>query len=108
MEVYCLFSVELPHRGDSNEHTQYTIYNIKKKITINYPKSATMGFCSKGPKKEFETPKVNGPSVFEPLKFYCIIKSVCSTSLYHAYISDNINIYKISKRISSLVEKSDM
>ena len=30
----------LPHRGDSNEHTQYTIFNIKMKITLNYLKSA--------------------------------------------------------------------
>ena len=67
-----MFSVESPHRGDSTEYTQYTIYNIKKKITLNYPKSAAMRFCSKGPKKEFETAKVNQPSVFEPLKFYCI------------------------------------
>ena len=60
------------HRGDSNEYTQYTISNIKKKITQNYPKSAAMGFCSKGLKNEFETAVVNEPSVFEPLKFYCI------------------------------------
>ena len=72
MEVYCVFPVESPHRGDSNEYTQYPIYNIKKKITLNYPKSAAMGgFCSKGLKKEFEIAKVNEPSVFEPLKFYC-------------------------------------
>ena len=32
------------HRGDSNEYTQYTLFNIKKKITLNYPKSAAMGF----------------------------------------------------------------
>ena len=59
-----MFSVELPHRGDSNEYTQYTIYNIKKKINLNYPKSAAMRFCSKGLKKEFETAKVNEQSVF--------------------------------------------
>ena len=60
------------HRSDSNEHKQYTIVNIKKKITLNYPKSAAMGFCSKGLKKEFETVVVNETSVFEPLKFHCI------------------------------------
>ena len=59
-----MFSIESPHRGDSNEYTQYTIYNIKKKITLNYPKSAAMGFCSKGLKKEFETAKANELSVF--------------------------------------------
>ena len=51
-----------------------TIFNVKKKITLNYPKSAAMGFCSKGLKNEFETAMVNEPSVFEALKFYCICK----------------------------------
>ena len=40
MKVCCVFSLKSPHRGDSNEYTQYTIFNIKKKITLNYPKSA--------------------------------------------------------------------
>ena len=31
-----------------------------------------MGYCSWGLKNEFETAVVNEPSVFEPLKFYCI------------------------------------
>ena len=52
---------------DSNEYIQYTIFNIK-----NYPKSAAMGFCSKGLENEFETAVVNESSVFEPLEFYCI------------------------------------
>ena len=76
LKVCCVFSLESPHRGDSNEYTQYTIFNIKKKITQNYPKSAAMGFCSKGLKNEFETAVVNEPSVFEPLKFYCIRNSL--------------------------------
>ena len=71
-KVCCVFSLESPHRGDSSEYTQYTIFNIKKKITLNYPKSAAMGFFSKGFKNAFETAVVNEPSVFEPLKFYCI------------------------------------
>ena len=74
LKVCCVFSLESPHRGDSNGYTQYTIFNIKKKITLNYPKSAAMGFCSKGLKNEFETAMVNEPSVFDPLKFYCISK----------------------------------
>ena len=37
-----MFSLESPHRGDSNEYTHYTIFN--KKITLNSPKSAAMGF----------------------------------------------------------------
>ena len=39
-----MFSLESPHRGDFNEYTQYTIFNIKTKITLNYPKSAAIGF----------------------------------------------------------------
>ena len=53
-----MFSLESPHRGDSNEYTKYTIFNIKKKITLNYPESAAMGFF-KGLKNEFETAVVN-------------------------------------------------
>ena len=68
-----MFSLESPHRGDSNEYTQYTIFNTKKKITLNYPKSAAVGLFSKGLKNEFETAVVNEPSGFEPLKFYCIM-----------------------------------
>ena len=36
MKVLCVFSLELPHQGDSNEYTQQTIINIKKKITLIY------------------------------------------------------------------------
>ena len=67
MNVCCVFSLELPHRGDSNEYTQYTILNLEKKITLNYPKSAAMGVFQR-----VETAMVNEPAMFEPLKFYCI------------------------------------
>ena len=62
------------HRGDSNEYTQHSITNIKKKITLNIQNtimSATMGFFGKGLKNDFEIAVVNELSVFEPLKFYC-------------------------------------
>ena len=72
MKVCCVFTLESPHRGDSNEYTQYTIFSMNMKNCLNYPKSAAMGFFSKGLKNEFETAMVNEPSVFEPLKFYCI------------------------------------
>ena len=68
-----MFTLESPHRDDSNEYTQYTIFNMNKKSTLNHPKSAAMGFFSKGLKNEFETAVVNEPSVSEPLKFYCSI-----------------------------------
>ena len=74
MKTDCVFSLESPRRGDSNEYTQHTIFNIKTKITLIHPKSAAMGFCSEGLKNEFETAMVKEPSVFEPLKFYCIMK----------------------------------
>ena len=65
-----MFSLESPHRGDSTEYTQYTTFNIKQKKTLNYPKSAALGFFL-GTQNEFETGVANEPSVFEPLKFYC-------------------------------------
>ena len=46
MKVCCVFSLESPHRGDSNEYTQHTIIYIKKKITLNYPKCNNV--CSYG------------------------------------------------------------
>ena len=70
-KVYCVLSLESPNRGDSNECTKYTIFTIKKIITLNCPKSAAIRFFSKGLKSEFETAVVNEPPVFEPLKFYC-------------------------------------
>ena len=85
--------------GDSNEYTQYTIFNMKKKYTLTYfnlhlwdffvvkipnlpfqyekgkhPnlfQSAPMGFFSKGLKNEFKAAVVNEPLVFEPLEFSC-------------------------------------
>ena len=43
MKVCCVFSLESPHQGDSNEYTQYTIFNIKKE---KYPKLSQI--CSYG------------------------------------------------------------
>ena len=61
-----MLSLESPHQGNSKEYTQYTIFNIKRKNTLNYPNSVAMGLVP------WETAMVNEPSVFEPLKFYCI------------------------------------
>ena len=44
MKVRCVFSLESAQRGDFNEYTQYTIFNIKEKITRNFPKSKAMEF----------------------------------------------------------------
>ena len=57
MNVYCVFSLESPHRGDSSaEYTKYIIYNKKKE---NYPKLF-----------QTETAVVNEPSVIEVLNFF--------------------------------------
>ena len=71
-----MFSLELPHRGDSNEYARHTIFNIKKE---NHPKSSQTcryGIFLKGFKNEFETAVVNEPSVFEPQKFYCMLNDL--------------------------------
>ena len=52
----------------SHSHTIY-YFKYKKKVILNYPKSASMGFF-KGPKNEFETGLVDELSVFKPLKCY--------------------------------------
>ena len=54
-----MFSLELLHKGDSNVYPQYTTFNIQKKISLNYSKSAAIRFFSKGLKNEFKTVVVN-------------------------------------------------
>ena len=71
MKIYCVFSLESPYRGDSNEYTQNTISQCKKEIYLILSQICNYGICSKGPTNEFETAVVNEPSVFEPLKFDC-------------------------------------
>ena len=39
-----MFSLESPHLGNSNEYTQYIIFNIMNEITLNYTKPADKGF----------------------------------------------------------------
>ena len=75
MKVYCVFSLELPHQGDSNEYAQYTIFNIKKGKSPKIIPNLQLGDFSQGLKNKFETAVVNQPSVFEQLKFYCIHKN---------------------------------
>ena len=38
IKVCCVFSLESPHRGDSNEYIKHNIFNINTKISRNYPK----------------------------------------------------------------------
>ena len=68
MKVCCVFSLD---RADSNEYTQYTISNIKRKSSQIILNQQVRVF-SMGLKNEIETEVVNEPSVFEPLKFYTV------------------------------------
>ena len=56
VKVYCVFSLESPNRGDSNEYTQYTIFNMNKKNSLYYPKSAAMGFFARDSKMNSKQP----------------------------------------------------
>ena len=71
-KVSCVFSLQSPHQVDYNEYTQHNIFSIKKKITLNFPKSVAMDFFFQGTPNKFKTARVNKPSGFEPLKFYCM------------------------------------
>ena len=68
-----MFSLESPHRGDANDYTQYTIFNMSKKKHPKLSPICSYEIFSKGPKNKFETAVVNEPSVFEPLKLYCML-----------------------------------
>ena len=71
-KVRCVITVESPHRGDSNEYTQNTIFNTKKEK--NHPELSQIcsyGIFFKGLKNEFEIAVVNLPSESQPLKVYC-------------------------------------
>ena len=85
MKVGCLFSLESPHRGDSNEYTQYTIFNMNKKNTLNNPKSAAMGFFPLDSRMSSKQ-----PSVFEPLKFYLVTDALISGIVSKVWIQGSL------------------
>ena len=71
-----MFSLESSHRGDSNEYTQHTIINKKRKspeIIPNIIMSAAVRFFFfvRDSKMSSKIAVVNEESGFEPLKFYC-------------------------------------
>ena len=74
MKVYCVFTLESPHRGDSNVYTQYTFFQYDKEKHPHLSQICSYGIFSKRLKNEFERSVVNEPSVFEPLRFYYIQK----------------------------------
>ena len=48
MKVYCVFSLESPQRGDSNEYTQYIISQYEKENHLKLSQICSYGLCSKG------------------------------------------------------------
>ena len=82
MMVFCMFSLESPHRDDSNEYTYYTIFNIKKKLTLSYLKSAAMGFFL-GTQK-MSSKQETGYRYLLPIDFSC----VCWSLTYLIVISE--------------------
>ena len=109
IKVCCMFSLESPHRGDSNGYTQYTIFNIKKE---NHPKLSPInsnGFLFQGTEERVRV-VVNEPSVFEPLKFYCrltvnrsLLRSRFAIGLY-SYLSRG-NFFRHSICTEKMVTK---
>ena len=60
-----MFSLELPHRGHSNEHTQQFSILKKKENHSKLFEICSYGIFSKGLNNDLETAVVNEPSVFE-------------------------------------------
>ena len=112
-----MFSLELPHRGDSNEYTQYTIFNLNTK---NHPK--LFQICSyeiyaKGLKNEFDSAVVNESTVFEPLKFYCNFKywriyilafNVLTPNIAKIILPPNKNLLHISLFVYALCSHNNL
>ena len=86
-----MFSLESPHRGDSNEYTKHTFFNVNKEIHPKFSLVCSYKNFSKELKNEFETAVVNEPSGFEPLKFYCIYdrESFCARATCQIDILSN-------------------
>ena len=100
-----MFSLESLHRGDSNGftiyHFQYQKENRSKLSQIwNYGT-----FFSWELKHEFETAMVNETSVFEPLKFYCIM-NFCGEILLRIlvvfHLIDFLRFYKFSRFLPNI------
>ena len=97
-----MFSLESPHRGDSNEYryTQYTIFNKKVESHSKLSQICNYEFFFKGLENKFETALVNEPSVFEPL--YLSSLTLSEAVLYNILIQDGNTISCASIQILSL------
>ena len=93
MKVCCVFLLESPRWGDSNEFTQYTIFDTNKEIHPKLSLICSYENLSKGLKNEFETAVINEPSGFEPLKLYCISLLNKQTELPEALVSNQVCLF---------------
>ena len=85
--VYCVYVLESPRRGDSNENVQYTSMSKKiekKNILIMSPDQTLLLtlISSIYPCLEYI---FIVPKVLEPLKFYFIFFSVCCVSIFFTF-----------------------
>ena len=85
IKVCCVFPLESAHRGDSNEYTHYTIFNIKKKITLNYSKSAAMGFFSRHSRKSGRNSRVKRAINVRAIEVLLYFRWVIKTAVIHFY-----------------------
>ena len=83
-----MFSLESPHRGDSNEYTQHAIINMKKEITLNYPKYnnvSSYGIFSSGTQERIRNSRGKraiGVRAIEVLLYFRLPLSIFTTALY--------------------------
>ena len=87
-----MFTLESPHRGDSNEYTRYAIFNIKKKIILNYPKSAFIGFFAGSQQRVRNSRGNRAISVV-----YCILNSYAYGKIFK--IGLNVNFQNTLKQV---------
>ena len=83
--------------------TRYIPFSIYKKE--NRPKLSQIcsyGIFSKGLKNEFEAAVVNEPSVFEPLKFYCIY-SIATFEILRAVFRSILTVITAFHFVNSLI-----
>ena len=93
LKVFCVFSLESPHWGDSNEYTQHTIINIKKKIILNYPKYNNV--CSYGtfPQEQVWNSHQCSSTVYTKVNGYTFRRNNSAISLLPLFFT-GINLWK--------------
>ena len=69
--VYCVNSLESPHRGDSNEYTQHTITVLIKMTSLNYHHFLSDGVMINPQWSNISPINLHGPKMFELLRFQC-------------------------------------